>query len=370
MRARLQVLHFWQQELHAIAVGVRATQTAALGLLVWGILLAGSVTLPKVAAVLPGDTVSESRVRRLRRFLANPLVEVAQLWPPLRRALLAEFAGRAITLVFDPTPRAGHTTVLTLSVAQHKRALPIVWTLVPQQTTWDDSLDGLLAPMLEAVAADLPPGCTVTLLTDRGITGPAIIRRCQKLGWHWTLRLNTGACQTHRVRVADEEHHLWSWLETQDFRVCGPVELFKGEGWLPMELTVIWDRRYREPWILISDAPAGHARVVEYRRRTHIEATFQDSKSRGFDVERTKITAHDRLDRLILALALALWWGTQLGLRVIRSGRRRAYDRTDRRDKSVLRLGCEELHHRLLRDRLPPLPFSYHHGIWRYVCYA
>jgi hypothetical protein len=37
---------------------------------------------------------------------------------------------------------------------------------------------------------------------------------------------------------------------------------------------------------------------------------FCDLKSQGFHLERTRLTHTQRLDRLMLALALAYWWGT------------------------------------------------------------
>jgi len=39
-----------------------------------------------------------------------------------------------------------------------------------------------------------------------------------------------------------------------------------------------------------------------------VEATFQDSKSRGFTIEASWIEDRTHLDRLLLALFLAMWW--------------------------------------------------------------
>jgi hypothetical protein len=370
MQARLQLLHSWQRQLHTLLPGVRITQVRGLGTLVVGILLARTVRLPAVAATLPGAAGDESRIRRLRRWLANPRVEVATLWPPLRRALLRDLAGRELLLVFDPTPHTARHTLLVLGLVQHKRVLPLAWRIVPQQTPWDDTLAQYLAALVAEIAADLPAGCTVTVLADRGVTGPATLQAVRTVGWHVVFRLNAGPHQTHRVRVDGQEHDLWRWLTTHTFAWAGPVELFKGAGWQPVELTVHRDRGQASPWVLVSDEPAGPARVRAYRRRTRIEATFEDAKSRGFDLERTKVQLPDRLDRLLFALVLALWWGTQLGLRLIRAGQRPRYDRRERRDRSVLTLGDRHLHTRLLQDRCPPLPFFQRDGTWHYALYA
>src|SRR3954464_2989920 len=63
-----------------------------------------------------------------------------------------------------------------------------------------------------------------------------------------------------------------------------------------------------EPWIIaMSDRPTpGRAR--DYGLRWGIEAMFSDFKTRGFNLEASQIERTDRLDRLILVLALALYW--------------------------------------------------------------
>jgi hypothetical protein len=306
----------------------------------------------------------------LRRWLANERVAVPRLWSPLRRALLADLAGQEVLLVFDPPPQATTQTVLVLGVVQHKRVLPVAWRLVPQRTPWADDVAAALGAMVAEVAADLPRDCRVTVVADRGITGPATIAAVRAVGWHVVFRLNVGPNQTNRVRVGGQEEALWTWLADHDFTWAGPVALFKGAGGMDLELTVIWDRTQDDPWVLVSDDPAGPARVRAYRRRTRIEATFADTKRRGFDLERTKISAPARLDRLILAVVLALWWRTQLGLRLIRAGGRTRYDRADRRDRSVLHLAGREIAERLLHDRCPPLPFSRLNDRWRHALYA
>ena len=71
-----------------------------------------------------------------------------------------------------------------------------------------------------------------------------------------------------------------------------------------------------------------------------VESTFQDTKSRGWDLEASLIADRQRLDRLLLALFVALWWVIHLAASCIHQGQRDRFDRHDRRDKSLFRLGC------------------------------
>src|SRR5689334_12859670 len=54
--------------------------------------------------------------------------------------------------------------------------------------------------------------------------------------------------------------------------------------------------------------------TLEYSNRWGIEPMFSDFKSRGFGVEDTQIRYADRLDRLLLVMALALYQAVSTGL--------------------------------------------------------
>jgi hypothetical protein len=60
-----------------------------------------------------------------------------------------------------------------------------------------------------------------------------------------------------------------------------------------------------------------------YRARMRVEATFQDKKSRGFDLEASRVRNRVHLDRLLLLLYLAIWWLARLGAACIHHGQRR-----------------------------------------------
>src|SRR3954447_8482762 len=55
-------------------------------------------------------------------------------------------------------------------------------------------------------------------------------------------------------------------------------------------------------------------RARDYGLRWGIEAMFSDFKTRGFNLEASQIERTDRLDRLILVLAPALFWAVSTGL--------------------------------------------------------
>jgi hypothetical protein len=72
----------------------------------------------------------------------------------------------------------------------------------------------------------------------------------------------------------------------------------------PLRLSAVF------PTIAMSERP-GYLRTLKYNRRWTTRPMFSDFKLRGFGVEDTQIRYADRLDRLILALAL--YWAVSTG---------------------------------------------------------
>jgi hypothetical protein len=361
--ARLRLLHAWIQQVDALLPAVRVTRVRVVALFALGMIWAETVRVHRVAAALPLGVRVPSTERRLRRFLANPHITVETLWWPLLPVLLARWAGREVLLVFDPTPHRGDWTVLWVGIVVHRRVLPLTWRLVPQQEPWPQTLATLLPALLHPIAAALPPDCQVTLLGDRGVAGPTLIDAAQAQGWDVLMRLNVGPPHAHRLRLPDPnasphaaEWRLWDWVETVGTGWQGAVQIFKASGWRTGYLTVHRRTGMGEWWILFSTRPGGRDRIREYARRSRVEATFGDGKRRGWGLEQSRVSDPAHLDRLLLVWHLALWWLHALGRHVIKTGARSRFDRPDRRDRSLLRLGWLWLHDQLLHGRCPPLP--------------
>jgi hypothetical protein len=361
--SRWRLLHEWTNQLHALLPGERITRVRVLALFALGMLWAGTVRVNQVAAALPLGVRVPSTERRLRRFLDNAAVSVQTLWRPLLPTLLARWAGQEITLVFDPTPYRGRFTVLWVGIVVHHRVLPLTWTIVPQQEPWPDALKALLPGLLGPIAAALPADCHVTLLGDCGLSGPSFLDTTRKMGWAVLLRVNVSAGQAHRLRLLDAagapglEQGLWAVVGTVPSGWHAAAQIFKGAGWRTGYLTVCQRPGFRERWVLFSSRPGGRARIREYARRSRVEATFADGKTRGWALEHSRMRDPLHLDRLLLAWHLALWWVHALGRTVIKRGLRPHFDRADRRDRSLVRLGWLWLHDELLHDRCPPLLF-------------
>jgi hypothetical protein len=110
----------------------------------------------------------------------------------------------------------------------------------------------------------------------------------------------------------------------------------------PAELCVLMTNLRPSGWVL-----------RHYLKRMHIEESFRDDKSGGFDLEVSHLTDPKRLDTLLLALSVAVLWVYELGEQVLREDRRSEVDPAYKRQLSVFQLGWRLLR-RLISCIAPP----------------
>ena len=98
--------------------------------------------------------------------------------------------------------------------------------------------------------------------------------------------------------------------------------------------------------------------LPKFVRTIDIEQIFKDDKSGGFDLAHTRLWDPQRLDRLLLAVALATLYMHELGEYVLRGGRKRRQhiDAGSRRELSIFQLGLRWLKRYMAYqpDRIPP----------------
>ena len=82
---------------------------------------------------------------------------------------------------------------------------------------------------------------------------------------------------------------------------------------VPTNLGILQEPGHPEPWIIAMNDPPTGATVRDYASRWGIEPLFSDLKSRGFQLEATQLRAPDRLDRLLVIMALAMYWCVRVG---------------------------------------------------------
>ncbi|MFN8665515.1 MAG: transposase [Thermomicrobiales bacterium] len=203
-------------------------------------------------------------------------------------------------LSLDQTDLGDRFAVLMLGLVLGDRALPLAWAVEagPANLGFDHQ-----HTLLERVRGWLPAGTAVLLLADRFYPSVELFAWLRAQGWHYRLRLKGNLTVDPGVGESTTTGELAAGYAE---RYLPDVRLF--DHGIPTHLGILHEAGHPAPWIIAMNDPPNRATVRDYSSRWGIEPLFSDYKSRGFALEATQLRAPDRLDRLLLIMALALHW--------------------------------------------------------------
>jgi len=284
----------------------RKTQRTNLSLLVATMLDVRSANLMDLAAGLPRDADRiDMRYQWISRVLMNPLIDPAAVMAPFAREVLCRLAGedQPLVLILDQSKLSDRHQVLMLAVRYGDRALPVLWRVEATEGAIGFAVQKAL---LDAVVPLLPDGTEVCLMADRFYGTADLISWCQDRGWDYRLRLKG------TLVVRDAEDRMTTGQLAKD-RVFALENVHLTARKATTNIGVIHDPEHAEPWIIAMSATPGYLKTLDYSARWAIEPMFSDFKSRGFGVEDTQIQHPDRLARLLLVMALAIYTAVSTG---------------------------------------------------------
>jgi hypothetical protein len=329
---------------------LHAAQSKTLAALSFGMAQGGSCCSGLIAAHAPSCAKPASTQRRVERLLANQQLDATAAMLQLAGSVLRDWSGRRLLLILDETPRQQKLRCLKLSVAYHKRTVPLLGICYrPDRPPMP--MPKLVRWMLRQVAAVMPPDVQITLLADRGLCWPTVIRQCRRLGWHYLLRLQSST----RVLLDDgSEKAVRQLLPCRGSQWLGPVRIFKKARWLKANVIAVWEARCKDRWLLVSDQPASYRCCASYCKRTWCEESHRDEKSSGLNWQNSRVNDPQHAQRLVLLMALASLLCISTGAALIKRGLRRWLDPHRRRRRlSVFQLGRRWLAHAISHDGLP-----------------
>ena len=245
---------------------------------------------------------SDMREQWLRRLLCNELLRCNEVMEPFaRRALrLAASHAQTIQLSLDQTDIGNRFAILMVSVRVGDRALPLTWHVEAGAANIGFAEQQVL---LERVLAWLPSSASVMLSADRFYPSVGLIGWLQQQHWHYRVRLKSN----FQVDLGIGEITTTGALaQGHPERYESDVMLF--ESAVLTNLGILHQAGHTEPWIIAMDARPTRAKVLDYASRWSIEPMFSDFKSRGFGLQQTQLTDPERLSRLLLIMALAIYW--------------------------------------------------------------
>lgn len=235
----------------------------------------------------------------------KPLIVSPDLLKPwgCQALSLASRYGQRLLLSLDQTDLGNRFAVLMLGLIVGDRALPLTWHMEAGPANMDFAGQKVL---LERIRDEFPTGVEVALLADHFYPSIDLLAWLQAQGWHYRLRVK-------RNLNVDPG---FGDLTTTGTLATGQTECYLRlfDHGLSTHLGILHEAGYPEAWIIAMDEIPNRATVLDYHSRWGIEPLFSDIKSRGFNLEATQLRDPERLDRLLLIMALALYWCVWTGL--------------------------------------------------------
>jgi hypothetical protein len=313
--------------------------------IVVGIVQAKSIALSQIATHIPWEVEAESRVTTIRRWLMSPHIDVWALYRPVLAHVLQDWQAVEAVVILDGVMVFGdRLQIFRLSLRHGGRAIPLAWAVIPSKGLVQVER---LETMLRRVAEFLRPRVKqVRFLADRGFRDCDWASLCLKFGWNYNIRVtcntlvtlsNGKCCRIDALGVPLGQSRYW-----QHVALTAAAKLDTG-------LSVTWTKGDKKPkpelLAVISNERAHPKRLREYGWRMSIEQSFRDDQSGGFDMEHTRLQHPERLERLLLALAIATLWCHELGEQVLAEGEsaRREIDPGPSRELSLFQLGLRWL---------------------------
>lgn len=279
---------------------LRKTISRKLALAVAAMIEARTAHTAVISNILPlGTEEPDNRQQWMRRLLKNELLDGALILEPFARALLRDVCaqGETALLSMDQTEIGSRFAILTVSVRVGDRSLPLAWYAEAGEANIGWAGQQML---LDRVRGWLPP--------DRFYPSARLILWLQQHRWQYRLRLKSNlGVDIGRAEITTTGQLAHGVRE----RYCPKARLF--DSGVETNIGVLHEPNHPEPWIIAMDGRPNKAAVLDYGACWCIEPMFSDFKTRGFGLEDTKLADPERLERLILIMALAMYWCVRTG---------------------------------------------------------
>jgi hypothetical protein len=297
----------------SVTTGLRLSQAKTLADLTAAALSVGRVTLAALGRHLAGASTAKHRIKRTWRFCANPRVEVSAGMTGVIDRLTRGRKKPLLVAVDWVEVRTFHT--LMAAAVRRGRAVPVLWASYPEWALFR-SQNSLEEGLLRLLRSLVPAGVRIILLADRGFGRAELAKTCRQIGVSFVIRIKPDVRVHHRRyrgRLDDFPIRPGCW------RTLSGAE-YRSDRVVTVNVAIRWKRglppKRDEPWFLMTDLTRNAVAISDlYAQRMTVEELFRDGKScrNGSALRLTQLTKADRLDRLLLVLALAYILLTGLG---------------------------------------------------------
>jgi len=327
------------------ALYLRRSQAKTLAALVASAMHCQRVSLANLGRNLAGTT--KHQIKRAWRFCSNERIEPTDAMRGIVAKLLKK-RKKKLLIALDWVDIKGFQTLLASAVLKG-RSTPIAWASTTNHVYDGHRSRNAFEESLLLVLRDMIPwSVKVVILADRGFGRTALASFCQKQGFGYLIRIQPKVT----VRLKGFHGKLLDYPIKKGIAKVLQRISYRSDGAVTQSVVVRWRKdlpeKRDECWFLMTDQPGtAHQLCRLYGKRMTIEQLFRDDKSKrnGWSLRDTQITRPDRLDRLLLILAIAYLLLCGIGLLAKQQFKPSAWCSTNRDiECSIWTIGCIMLH--------------------------
>jgi len=318
------------------------TRLETLCLLIIGVISARTVNLSHVACERSGEVLIASTYRRLQRFFQH--VALGEDWSAGLVIRLLGLSG-PWNLCLDRTNwKIGgrDVNILMLAVATRRFRVPLMWTVLDKA---GNSNTQERVALMQRYLALFGAESVRLLLADREFIGLKWLNFLNGKNIPFAIRVKA------RLRVETEDGRRLN-LSSLLRKYRGARKFyatFPGQGDVAALTLTFAARRIRGGELPIVASNVADRNILNaYRRRWAIECLFGDTKTRGLNLEDTRLQIASKLSLLLAIVSLAVAWANRTASTLIGRGtlKRKTHGYYA---KSWFRTGFDEIR-RLLRS--------------------
>jgi hypothetical protein len=284
-----------------------------LSRMVTGLLLSTSASTTQIAKAIQRifGIQFEAAVRSIERLLKDNVFQFSDcLWRQYINAVLSHCeeanlldSNNFLLINVDITSIEDKITVITASVTinQEKSIMLYISTRNYPKKSGRLNQKKMEKAFFNELRHLLPRKWRYAIVADRGFGHQRIIQLCEKHGFYYALRRTDDI----KVVINDKKVSLQDLNDKQgDFKAYVPA--WKGEYhfFTYSQTTEKEGKTESSTWHIISNLGEAMTKVV-YEKRFKIEKLFQDWKSNGFNLEKTKLRGSKEIKRLIFFVGLS-----------------------------------------------------------------
>jgi hypothetical protein len=284
---------------------LRLSQAKTLAALVASAMRVERVSLANLGRRMLGN--AKHQIKRCWRFCNNERVEPADAMRGVVGRLVRR-REKPLLVALDWVDVRGYQTLVASAVLKG-RSTPICWASC-EGHTYDGqrSRNAFEESLLLVLRSMAPAGVKVIILADRGFGRCALAAFLRRQGFSYLIRIGPKVT----VRLKGFHGNLVDYPVFKGVAKVLKDVAYRADGAVGQNVVVRWRTdlppKRDECWFLMTDLKGtAHRLCALYARRMTIEQLFRDHKSKrnGWSLRDTQLKTPQRLDRLLLVLALA-----------------------------------------------------------------